>query len=159
MSCLICNELLHHHLCELCNIFEPFPPPWHMLLTHMYLWTNHLCISCKHISPPKVVTQLPKPNKDLSIFPFLVIDDNSTKIWKLSSFQASTSHKCKLPTWFGFYATYPTFKLYVKIWIIIIKPDLVVIAPPTCVLKWFDFKFAYMHKYEICGSVITTKWC
>ena len=39
-----------------------------------------------HISPPKVVTQLPKPNKDLSISPFLVIDDNSTKIWKLSSF-------------------------------------------------------------------------
>ena len=23
-------------------------PPWHMLLTHMYLWTNHLCISHKH---------------------------------------------------------------------------------------------------------------
>ena len=21
---------------------------WHMLLTHMYLWTNHLCISHKH---------------------------------------------------------------------------------------------------------------
>jgi hypothetical protein len=39
-----------------------------------------------HISPPKVVTQLPKLNKDLSILPFLVIDDNSTKIWKLSSF-------------------------------------------------------------------------
>jgi hypothetical protein len=39
-----------------------------------------------HISPPNVVTQLPKPNKDLSIFPFLVIDDNSIKIRKLSSF-------------------------------------------------------------------------
>jgi hypothetical protein len=38
-----------------------------------------------HISPPKVVTQLPKPNKDISISPFLVIDDNSVKIWKLSS--------------------------------------------------------------------------
>jgi hypothetical protein len=24
---------------------KPFSPPWHMLLTHMYLWTNHLCIS------------------------------------------------------------------------------------------------------------------
>ena len=43
-------------------------------------------LTFKHISPPKVVTQLPKPNKDLSISPFLVIDDNSTKIWKLSSF-------------------------------------------------------------------------
>jgi hypothetical protein len=39
-----------------------------------------------HISPPKVVTQLPKPNNDLSISLFLVIDDNSAKIWKLSSF-------------------------------------------------------------------------
>ena len=37
------------------------------------------------ISPPKVVTQLPKPNNDLSISLFLLIDDNSTKIWKLSS--------------------------------------------------------------------------
>ena len=48
MSCLMCNELLHHHMCELCNISEPFSPSWHMLLTHMYLWTNHLCISHKH---------------------------------------------------------------------------------------------------------------
>ena len=39
-----------------------------------------------HISPPKVVTQLPKPNKDLSISPFFIIDYNSTKIWKLSIF-------------------------------------------------------------------------
>jgi hypothetical protein len=42
-------------------------------------------LTLTHISPPKVVTQLPKPNKGLSISPFLVIDDNSTKIWKLSS--------------------------------------------------------------------------
>ena len=48
MSCLMCNELLHHHMCELCNISKPFSPSWHMLLTHMYLWTNHLCISHKH---------------------------------------------------------------------------------------------------------------
>ena len=27
---------------------SPFSPSWHMLLTHMYLWTNHLCISHKH---------------------------------------------------------------------------------------------------------------
>jgi hypothetical protein len=59
------------------------------------------------ISPPKIITQLPKPNKDISISPFLVIDDNSTKIWKLRSF--------------GFYATHPTFKLYVRIWISTIK--------------------------------------
>jgi hypothetical protein len=47
MSCLMCNELLYHHMCKLCNISKPFPPPRHMLLTHMYLWTNHLCISHK----------------------------------------------------------------------------------------------------------------
>ena len=41
-------KLFHHHMCELCNISRPFLPPWHMLLTHMYLWTNHLCISHKH---------------------------------------------------------------------------------------------------------------
>ena len=45
------------------------------------------CVShINTISPHRVVTQLPKPHKDLSISPFLVIDDNSTKIWKLSSF-------------------------------------------------------------------------
>ena len=48
MSCLMCNKLLHHHMCELCNISKPFSPSWHMLLIHMYLWTNHLCISHKH---------------------------------------------------------------------------------------------------------------
>ena len=46
ISCAI--KLLHHHTCELCNISKPFSPSWHMLLTHMYLWTNHLCISHKH---------------------------------------------------------------------------------------------------------------
>jgi hypothetical protein len=65
--------------------------------SHLYrhgICCLHTCtyglISCvsliNTISPPKVVTQLPKPNNDLSISPFLVIDDNSTKIWKLSSF-------------------------------------------------------------------------
>ena len=48
MSCLMFNELLQHHMCELCNISEPFSPPCHMLLTHIYLWTNHLCILHKH---------------------------------------------------------------------------------------------------------------
>jgi hypothetical protein len=43
----MCNKLLHHHMCKLCNISKPFPPPWHILLTHMYLWTNHMCISHK----------------------------------------------------------------------------------------------------------------
>jgi hypothetical protein len=45
MLCLICNELLHNIItCELIS-----------------------CVShINTISPPKVVTQLPKPNKDLS---------------------------------------------------------------------------------------------
>ena len=50
-----------------------------------------------HISPPKVVTQLPKPNKDLSISPFLVIDDNSIKIGKLSSFGFMLLAQANLP--------------------------------------------------------------
>jgi hypothetical protein len=48
VSCLMCNKLLHHHMCKLYNISMPFSPPWHMLLTHMYLWTNLLYISHKH---------------------------------------------------------------------------------------------------------------
>jgi hypothetical protein len=48
MSCLMCNKIIHHHMCKLFNISKPLPPPWHMLLTYMYLWTNHLCISHKH---------------------------------------------------------------------------------------------------------------
>jgi hypothetical protein len=37
------------HMCELFNISEPFSPLWHVLLTQVYLWTNLLCISHKHI--------------------------------------------------------------------------------------------------------------
>jgi hypothetical protein len=48
MSCLMCNELLHR-MCDPCNKFKLSSPSWHVLLTHMYLWTNHLCISLKHI--------------------------------------------------------------------------------------------------------------
>jgi len=48
MSCLICNELLHH-MCDHCNISKPFPPPWLKFLTLVYMWTTHLCILLKHI--------------------------------------------------------------------------------------------------------------
>ena len=44
MSCLICNELLHH-MCESCNKSKPSLPSWHELVTQVYLWTNHRCIS------------------------------------------------------------------------------------------------------------------
>jgi hypothetical protein len=66
MSCLMCNELLYQHMCKLCNIPESSLSSWHMLLTYMYLWTNLLCIHVNTISSPKIVTQLPKSNKDLS---------------------------------------------------------------------------------------------
>jgi hypothetical protein len=55
----------------------------------LHTCTYGLISSVSHIntiSPCKVVTQLPKSNKDLLISSFLVIDDNSTMIWKLSSF-------------------------------------------------------------------------
>ena len=48
MSCLICNELLHH-MCEPCNISKPFHLHGIGYSHMMYLWTNHLCISLKHI--------------------------------------------------------------------------------------------------------------
>jgi hypothetical protein len=73
-----------------CVSFATSPSHFHL---HS-ICCSHTCtcglITCvshiNTISPPRVITQLPKPNKDLSISPFFVIDDNSTNIWKLSSF-------------------------------------------------------------------------
>ena len=48
MLCLICNELLHH-MCEPCNISKPFHLHGIGCSHMMYLWTNHMCISLKHI--------------------------------------------------------------------------------------------------------------
>ena len=63
------------------------PTPGHRLITNdVLVELSSVYLTQRHISPPKVITQLPKPNKDLSISPFLLIDDNYTKIWKLSSF-------------------------------------------------------------------------
>jgi hypothetical protein len=53
--------------------------------THVLVNESLVYFTQTHISPPKIATQLPKPNKDLSISSFLVIDENSTKIWNLSS--------------------------------------------------------------------------
>ena len=41
---LICNEILHH-MYEPCNKSKPSSPSWHELLTQVYLWIDHLCIS------------------------------------------------------------------------------------------------------------------
>jgi hypothetical protein len=48
ISCLICNKILHH-MCEPCNISKPFHLHGIGCSHMMYLWTNHLCISLKHI--------------------------------------------------------------------------------------------------------------
>jgi hypothetical protein len=61
-----CNELLHH-ICEPCNISKPFSPLWHVLLTQVYLWTNLLCISHKHIfSLPRLSLNYHNQTRDLS---------------------------------------------------------------------------------------------
>ena len=66
LSSLICNELLHH-MCEPCNKSKPF---------HLHgMYCSHTCtyglITCvshiNTISPSRVVNQLPKPHKDLSM--------------------------------------------------------------------------------------------
>ena len=63
------TSLSHFHLHGIC-------------CSHTYTCGLITCVSyINTISPPKVVTQLPKPNTGLSISPFLVIDDNTTKIW------------------------------------------------------------------------------
>jgi hypothetical protein len=103
MSCLMCNELLHH-MCELCNISKSFHLHGIDCPHMMYLWTNHLCISYLNtFSSPKVVTQL-KPNKDLS--PPIVIflgdlwSEGLDCFWLIFRFGNLSSH------WFSlFFAT------------------------------------------------------
>jgi hypothetical protein len=60
-SCLDLLHLSHMTQCHVSCAMSSFitcvslatiqamSPLWHMLLTHMYLWINHLCISLKHI--------------------------------------------------------------------------------------------------------------
>ena len=98
-SCLDLLHLDHMTQCHVsyavssiitCVSYATYPSHLH----HHGMSCSHKCtcglITCvshiNTISPPRVITQLPKPIKDLLISPFLVIDDNSTKILKLSSF-------------------------------------------------------------------------
>jgi hypothetical protein len=87
MSYLMCNELLHQHMCKLWTFLSHLHRHGicclHTCTCGLIFCVSHINI----ISPPKVVTQLLKPNKDLSISLFLVIDDNSTNIWKLALFK------------------------------------------------------------------------
>ena len=84
VSCAISSFII------ICVCFATSPNHFHLhSICCSHTCTSGLLTCVSHIntiSPPRVVTQLPKPHKDLSISPFLVIDDNSTKIWKLSSF-------------------------------------------------------------------------
>jgi hypothetical protein len=86
MSCLICNKLLHHHMCKLFNISKLFSPPWHMLLTHMYLWTNYLCISYKtqlvHLSCHSITKTKQRPfNWRPCPLPCAGLGSSSTSHW------------------------------------------------------------------------------
>jgi hypothetical protein len=65
LSCLICNELLHH-MCEFCNTSKPFHLHGKDCSHMMYLWTNHLCISFNHTLVHLGCHSITKPNKDLS---------------------------------------------------------------------------------------------
>jgi hypothetical protein len=69
MSCLIYNELLYHHMCEPCTKFKPSSPSWHMSLAHMYLWTNHLCISHQTQLVHLGCHSITKTKQDLSYCP------------------------------------------------------------------------------------------
>jgi hypothetical protein len=54
--------------------------------SHNYIWTNHLCISLKHILVHLSCHSITKTEQGHSISPFLVIVDDCTKIWKLGLF-------------------------------------------------------------------------
>jgi hypothetical protein len=55
MPCLICNELIYHTSWALQQL-QAISLPWHILLTIVHLWTNHLCrhilvhLSCHSIT-------------------------------------------------------------------------------------------------------------
>ena len=91
-----------------------------------------------HISPPKIVTQLTKPNKDLSIFPFLVIDDNSTKIWNLSSNGFALLAQSILPCVNDF-GQIPQIQIGS-------------ISSPYIRARVFGLKLAHMHRLELWKS-------
>ena len=91
-----------------------------------------------HISPPKVVTQLPKPNKDLSISPFLVIDDNSTKVWKLSSNGFELLAQAILPCVNDFGQVPQT--------------QIGIISSPYICVRVFGLKLAHIHRLELWES-------
>ena len=97
------------------------------------------CVSHINIvSPPRVVTQLPKPIKDLSISLFLVIDDNSTKIWKLSTFRFMLLAQAILPCVNNFGQVPQT--------------QIGSISSPYICARVFGLKLAHIHRLELWES-------
>ena len=97
------------------------------------------CVShINTISPPRIVTQLPKPHKDLSISSFLVIDDNSTKIWKLSSFGFMLLSQAILPCVNNFGQ--------------VLQTRIGSISSPYICASVFGLKLAHMHELELWES-------
>ena len=114
MSCLIWNEFLHHTIWAY-HQYLAISPPWHILLILVSLCGLITCVSQhKYLLVHLSCHSITKTKQGTFNLHFLVIDDSSTKIWKLSTFQASTSHICKLLIWFGFYVTYPPLRPLVK---------------------------------------------
>jgi hypothetical protein len=144
MSCLMCNELLHHHMCKLFNISKLFHL-YGICCSHTYTCGLITCVSHSNtISPSKVVTQLPKPNKDLSISPFLLIDDNSTKIWNLSSNGFMLLAQAILPCVNDFGQVPQTRVGSIS-------------SPYICAIV-FGLKLAHMHRLELWESNYY-QWC
>ena len=99
-------------------------------------------LTMKHISPPRLSLNNQSQTKDLSISPFLVIDDNSTKIWKLSSNGFMLLAQAILPCVNDF-GQVPQIRIDS-------------ISSPYVCARVFGLKLAHMHRLK-CGRVITTK--
>jgi hypothetical protein len=93
-------------------------------------------LTFKHISPPRLSLNYQNQTRDLSISPFLVIDDNYTKIWKLSSFGFMLLAQAILPCVNDF-GQVPQTRIGT-------------ISSPTYVLV-YGLKLAHMHRFEIAG--------
>jgi hypothetical protein len=107
--------------------------------SHTYTCGLITCVShINTISLPRVVTQLTKLHKDLSISPFLVIDDNSTKIWKLSSFGFMLLAQAILPCENDFGQVPQTW-------------DGSISSPYICA-RVFGLKFTHMHRLKLWES-------
>ena len=98
-------------------------------------------LTMKHISPPRLSLNNQSQTKDLSISPFLVIDDNSTKIWKLSSNGFMLLAQAILP--------------FVNDFGQVPQTQIGSISSPYICARVFGLKLAHMHRLEIWESNTT----